>query len=315
MKRGAGKKAAIKSLMGKYYKDILFKMLQLSNNAPETISIAAAMDAGEIPKNVYHYLSHMLKDDNTTKQICDGVMAAIISAIQGSDPDRLYKYLMFCKEHKYNPSFGSWITWRDTHSMADQLGIRLRTNKLLDMVAVSELHDKFVGFINRDGLLLKDNTKFEPFDHPTKEYEGFRFDFLSMPSDLAHEGRTMRHCVANYSTSCAKGNSLIFSMRKGDRSYITIELYGGDYEIMQKYTLKDNTIENKKILKIIDDWHKDLLKLHEKDETNYYDMVQSKIKERRKIELEALKREIASDELPLSQEDSNRLADLQLESA
>jgi hypothetical protein len=113
------------------------------------------------------------------------------------------------------------------------------------------------------------------FEHPDKEYNGFKFIQLTTPEELVHEGKTMHHCVGGYSSRCISGESIIFSMRRGDRGYITIEIRGATsrtIEIVQKYTIKDYTIENQDILKIIDAWRDDLLKLHVNDEKTYAEL-------------------------------------------
>jgi hypothetical protein len=60
-------------------------------------------------------------------------------------------------------------------------------------------------------------------------------------------------------------------MSKDDRSWVTIELRGNDssYSIVQKYTIKDFTIQNPDILKAIENWHNDVLGMHARDRELY----------------------------------------------
>lgn len=58
-------------------------------------------------------------------------------------------------------------------------------------------------------------------------------------------------------------------MRKGTRSYITLELRGNDLEIAQRYTIGDNHVGNDKIMEVVYEWHKDIINMHEKDAKTY----------------------------------------------
>ena len=88
----------------------------------------------------------------------------------------------------------------------------------------------------------------------------------------------MHHCVGGYAYNCAEGTSIIFSMRKGDKSYITIEVSPkGGHEIIQQYTLHDITVTSEKVLDIINRWRSDCVALHVKDTETYYDKCKAKL--------------------------------------
>jgi hypothetical protein len=83
-------------------------------------------------------------------------------------------------------------------------------------------------------------------------------------------------------------------MRKDDRGYITIELDGETYEIKQKYTIRDHTVENQDILAMIDKWRNDVLDMHrDEDKSNSY----RTICDQKAIEQEAARRKEAQKQL------------------
>ena len=140
-----------------------------------------------------------------------------------------------------------------------------------------------------------ENVMFEEFSVPDKEYDGFRFVQLKTADELVYEGTVMHHCVGSYADKCADGRSIIFSMRKDDRSYVTIEVSPTTYEIVQQYTLHDITITSGAVLDIIDKWRNDYMDLHKNDEISYYQKVRHKIKiDNLKAKIDNLK-EIASE--------------------
>ena len=182
------------------------------------------------------------------------------------------------------------------YDMAEELHIRIRPNKFTNKDDIDALHDGLSEIRNRDRRIQLDyeGIEFEPFAHPDKEYEdGFKFVFLDTPQALVHEGTAMHHCVGSYADRCIRGSSIIFSMRKGDRSYITIELNGNTYEIRQKYTIKDHTVENQGILSMIDRWRGDVLNMHMNEDASksYRTICDQKIIEQKKsLRKEAQKR-------------------------
>jgi hypothetical protein len=179
-----------------------------------------------------------------------------------------------------------WRTFRDTMRMAERFRLRVRVNKFKSAVEVYELHQRLVQYQNRDNGILNDfaHETFLPFAHPTEEYEGFRFEFLDTAKKLVDEGRSMHHCVGGYAYRCVNGSSIIFSMRKGDRSYITIELNGSTLSIVQKYTIGDNVVNNEAINEVVDKWHKDVLKLHKDDDCSYAIICENYVTEKREKE-------------------------------
>jgi len=172
-----------------------------------------------------------------------------------------------------------WISWRDLHRMARDLKYRVRPNKFDSVEDMKALHNKLAEYQNRN-LRVRMSMgemgikEFTPFDHPTDEFDGFRFEFLDTPLKLLDEGTNMHHCVGGYADSCACGASLIFSMRKGDRAYVTIELSGESLKIKQQYSLHDAVIRGTKANEIIQKWHKAVLEKHKDDKVSYYNLGQ-----------------------------------------
>lgn len=64
-----------------------------------------------------------------------------------------------------------------------------------------------------------------------------RIDEILSSADLQQEGRAMRHCVASYARSCARGSSAIYSLKKDDGSgyerRLTIQLDVASKRIVQ----------------------------------------------------------------------------------
>ena len=165
-------------------------------------------------------------------------------------------------------------------NMAGQLGVRIRPNKLNSANEIRSLHDKLSNIINRDKITIKKykNSVFEEFISPDKEYDGFEFIQMRTAQDLVDEGKAMHHCVGSYADRCASGKSIIFSMRKNERSYVTIELDPRTYGISQQYTLHDITVTNRKVLDIINEWNNDCIELHKGDKESYYEVCQKKVR-------------------------------------
>ena len=279
-----------------------------------------------LPKDAYHYLSHILRQYQEYNldlsvlvqlsmqvfQAIDGVETTGRSAKKKRLSENFQSYIKFLSKLNYSGHNGrgrgsltSWDIWRDTFNIARRYNHRIRPNKFKHPNDVKQLHDKLSDIVSRDTKLLremKDKT-FVPFEHPTKEYDGFQFVFLGSPEDLVHEGKTMRHCVGGYSEQCLEGESIIFSMRKDDRGYITLELRGSDLKIVQKYTIKDHTIENKAILKLIEMWHNDIITMHRHDkESHIYKCERIKEAEESKL-LQKLGKGVIPDTEPENVED------------
>jgi hypothetical protein len=93
----------------------------------------------------------------------------------------------------------------------------------------------------------------------------------------------MHHCVGGYAPQCTRGDSIIVSMRKNGKGYVTIELKGEDLKLSQYYTLHDIVVTSKKALKIIEEWYKDVISLHTDDSVTYKTLVDDKIKRVKQI--------------------------------
>ena len=277
-----GLKSFVKALFGKQYRKIAFTMMLHNIDSHDLSQILATVIDGRMPKNIYHYIVNLMKGmkgelkGNSDESETLSTIAGIITGREVTDlkTQRLYTCLKTYEKFGRAPGHHGWTRWRDMYNMAEELHIRIRPNKFASEDDIDALHDGLAVIRNRDiKIRFKyEGVEFEPFAHPDKEYgDGFRFMFLATPADLTHEGTTMHHCVGSYADSCIQGRSIIFSMRKGDRGYITIELDGETYEIRQKYTIRDHTVENQDILNIIAEWRGDVLEMHmNEDRSNSY---------------------------------------------
>jgi len=214
-------------------------------------------------------------------------------------------WLSLCERFaRSGEKFPSWVTFRDMHNMSEQYHLRIRPNRFNNAEDVKQLHDTLVGFINRDDRTIenarREGKKFKEYDHPDKEYDGFRFEFMSDPVALVEEGRAMRHCVGNgsYADKCLEGRSLIFSMRKGDRRYVTLELSGRTKElkILQHYSIGDVIVSGSAANKIIQTWLRDLNNMHVKDVHSYQELVEMDIYQ---AQLEDLEGQLLSERDPV----------------
>ena len=281
-------KKLIKTLCGKYYYSLLLKLafLRVKLDERDWVTLMQLHHKDKFPKIVYHWLIELLKDPE--KNI--SFIAHVLNVIHRFNDKWLETELIdsWVSLNKRSLANGSkpinWDIWKDTCRMANELHIRLRPNKFVNAEQVEKVHDKLAAIQRRDlkEKIKYENIVFEEFDAPDKEYDGFKFVQLKTTNELVHEGTTMHHCVGGYSGQCANGYSIIFSMRKDERSYVTIELHGGTYAINQKYTIHDNLVTSAKALDIIKEWHEDVLEMHEYDGVTYYDMHV----ERKKVEKE-----------------------------
>ena len=299
IKDSPGLKSFVKALFGKQYRKIAFTMLLREVDSHDLSQTLATVIDGRMPKNIYHYIVNLLKSGLASDEL--ETLSTIIGVITGREVtdlknQRLYTCLKTYEKFGRTPGHGGWHRWRDMYDMAEELHIRIRPNKFTNKDDIDALHDGLSEIRNRDRRIQLDyeGIEFEPFAHPDKEYEdGFKFVFLDTPQALVHEGTAMHHCVGSYADRCIRGSSIIFSMRKGDRSYITIELNGNTYEIRQKYTIKDHTVENQGILSMIDRWRGDVLNMHMNEDASksYRTICDQKIIEQKKsLRKEAQKR-------------------------
>src|SRR5574340_705756 len=182
--------------------------------------------------------------------------------------------------------------------MADRLHIRIRPNKFSSKHDVKEMHDKLSEYERRNlrvqfEMKRLEVSEFTPFDHPDEEFEGFKFVHLNTPEALLDEGTNMRHCVGGYADYCVAGESIIFSMRRGDRSFVTIELSGRDLVIKQRYSLNDARIVGSRANEIINAWHNAVVKLNQGNRS-YYEVSQAA---RVRREIDYLEKAIESEQV------------------
>jgi len=303
LKKSNHMKTAIKTILGKDCSKFLIKLLNMSlvNNTFLSSWINATHN-GLVSKNLYHWVANTV-NSNTPQPLInhviantdtiigfiarndtiahndDGLRALDSNFVQARFSVALDSYIKICRR-LVNEVMPDWHHWYDIYVMADQLGVRIRPNRLKTSIEIRNIHDKLSDIIRRDRSIMRKykNLVFEEFTSPEKEYDGFKFIQMRTAQDLVDEGTVMKHCVASYTDRCAEGRSIIFSMRKNDKSYVTTELDPRNYTITQQYTLHDITVTSQKVLDIINRWNNDCLELHKNDKESYYDKCYKKIK-------------------------------------
>jgi hypothetical protein len=299
LRKRPGAKTVTRALFGPWHKNIYHSIMTWDDGEKDffqdavgfLLDLSYTMSQGWLSNDTYHLISQLVKrrDSHARRQLYQ--ISSIISTLRGNmwdhnpepTPELLRQVAFYTRTSKklldlVESGDGAvnevvnWTTFRDMMNMAQELGIRLRINKFTCAADVQRLHDRFAAFQQRDleAHNKYDGFEFLKFESPEKEYEGFRFIQLLTPAELVYEGKTMHHCVGGYSNHCLEGRSIIFSMYK-ERSWVTIELDGGDqeYKIKQKYTIKDFTIRNSSMLDVIEKWHQDLLNMHRGDKELY----------------------------------------------
>jgi len=289
LKKSNHMRTAVKAVFGKYYSKFFVRLLNMLVIDKEFLSIwITCMHEGHIDKDLYHWFVQSINSNNAplVNQIIGAISPVLYSLIANHENvgPRSKSYIKICKrlkkaDDKIQLDMPSWHTWNDIYNMADQLNIRIRPNKLTEASIVT-VHNKLSDIMNRDRDIIRkyQDVIFDEYISPDKDYDGFRFVQLRTAEELRHEGTVMHHCVGGYAYNCAEGTSIIFSMRKGDKSYITIEVSPkGGHEILQQYTLHDITVTSEKVLDIINRWRSDCVALHVKDTETYYDKCKAKL--------------------------------------
>jgi len=293
-------KTAIKTILGKGYSKFFIKLLNTNRMGDMFLSEwLHATNKDLISKNLYHWVAQTINTNNSSDVVTDminnvnrilNLMLRNQNELNAHDSDFdsdqffiiLDSYIkMYKKIVTIDVALPRWDTWYDIYNMASQLGIRVRPNKLNSNNGIRHLHDKLAEIINRDRVTIKKyrNSIFEEFISPDKKYDGFEFIQMRTAQDLVDEGTTMRHCVGSYADRCANGRSIIFSMRKNGKGYVTIELNTITYKVSQQYTLHDITVTSRGALNIIDRWNSDCIELHKDDKESYHGICQRKVKE------------------------------------
>lgn len=292
-------RTAVKAVLGKDYKKFFVKLFNLVIVEKEfMVSWISCERNGLISKDLYHWFVQAI--NNNDIQLIKYIMEIASPLLRNlaNEGSRRHRqpnysienlvassYIKTCRRlaktiQSDKHAMPSWHIWDDMYNMADQLNIRIRPNKLTPE-DIHGLHDRMTDIIRRDRRIINEykDVIFDEFTSPDKDYDGFRFIQLRTAEDLGQEGVAMHHCVGSYVSRCAKGRSIIFSMRKDSKSYVTIELAPQKgYIVLQQYTLHDITVTNKMVLDLMQRWHSDCLALHEGEEKSYYDTYQDKIK-------------------------------------
>ena len=279
-------RTAVKSVFGKYYSKFFVKLLNMGEIDKKFLSLwISCTHEGIIDKNLYHWFVQSINNNDIelVKQIILTITPMLYSLLGAHGEDdkteitlRAKSYIKTCKRlyTRNKLSLPPWYIWNDMCDMAGQLNIRIRPNKLTGAVDVHAVHDKLTSIIRRDRYVINKykDVIFDEFVSPDKDYDGFHFIQLRTAEALTQEGIVMHHCVGGYASRCARGKSIIFSMRKSGKSYVTIELNpNGDHKIVQQYTLHDITVTGGEALNLINKWHSDCVALHVKDAETYYD--------------------------------------------
>jgi hypothetical protein len=290
LKKSNHMRIAAKSVFGKYYSKFFVRLLNMFVIDKEFLSMwIACMYEGHIDKELYHWFVQSINNNDAplVEQIMKAITPMLYSLMANHNNviPRSKSYIKICKrlkeaDNKIQLDMPSWHTWDDVFNMADQLNIRIRPNKLTEASIVT-VHNKLSDIISRDKDIIRkyQDVIFDEYINPDKDYDGFRFVQLRTAEELKHEGTVMHHCVGSYAYNCAEGTSIIFSMRKDNKSYITFEISSeGDHKILQQYTLHDITVTSDKVLDIINKWNSDCVALHVKDTETYYDKCKKKLR-------------------------------------
>lgn len=290
LKKKTHPSTVIKYLLGPLYSTTAYKMIMSDASRHMHVILPFLQHMSE-NKMLHHFISNVLGMEDSS------FVARMINAVSGASGDmrhygaqkphdeelRIFdKYIKmhrkFIETNGVNVHPVTWHTFRDTFGMAKRFNISINLSKINCGRDIQELHDRFSAYIQRDKNAARalQGKPFLPFAHPDKDYNGFMFEFLGTVEDLIHEGRVMKHCVGGYGWRCSDGSSIIFSMRKEDTSLITIEIDGRDLacRIVQMYTRHDITVTNEDILKLVEQWRQDLVKMHRADRETYADRIQ-----------------------------------------
>jgi len=329
LRKNPSAKTITKTFFKYGYRNIVHKLFINHKDALDSIrkmaSLTATIDQGLLPKSTYHLIVYLVKTDS---EYSATQLYRILEAVEsihfrqqtgvGNDTRTLELYTRTIQNFIKNDvrQVIGWSMFRDMMDMATELNIRVRINKFQCSNDIAYLHDRLVGYQQRDLQAFNkyNNFEFLEFESPDKKYGGFKFIQLLRPADLVKEGKNMRHCVGGYSNQCLNGNSIIFSMFK-ERSWVTIELNGADqtYPITQMYTIKDFTVNNEIMLGLIEQWRSEVEDMHRNDDTPYsvkahayyeYQKNQIRLLELQKILLD----ELEPDEQKLVQ---NRIRDIE----
>jgi len=313
LRTGSLKKVS-KALCGEFYTKLVTKLIDtVVLSGDSWVIVMTSMYTDNMPKILYHWLNDLLNNDILDKDIVKKVVWEVLKVCNDlgnmSKNSAEYKHTIIVIELwarankrfiEHGGSLSRWFTWRDMYTMANDLNIRIRSNKFKDADDVKRRHDVFSELTRRDMAVSLDykDVVFGEFDIPDKEYDEFTFVQLRTAEDLIHEGTTMHHCVAGYADRCVEGRSILLSMRKGDRGYITIELDGTSlpYRIRQQYSIHDTRVANDYILSLVNEWLKDINELHKNDTSTYtqickplYDMfvINHRLRKLRELEIKS----------------------------
>lgn len=277
----------VKSVMGKHYKDMYYKLLRFYSsissikNGTAITQILKLQEAGRLPKCLYHAISTAINSKNKSR--IEHLMSCVLDITisnrdKSSDHEKMEQITAYTKFLSNIPDTLDYHTFRDTLRMAKNLRLRVRVNKFKTAEEFELLHTRLSELTNRDTRSREEYEKFVFLNlkSPAKTYSGFEFVQLQTTEELVEEGTAMHHCVGGYSFNCLNGNA-IFSMRKEGRRWSTIELGGNwssdniDLRIVQNHSIDNKNIYNQEILAAIDTWLKDLNELYKKNHIESYE--------------------------------------------
>lgn len=136
--------------------------------------------------------------------------------------------LEYCREKLKN----QYWAYNDYLSMAEQMGLDMKNNKVLYPTDIRKAHDKAAKEIK----IFKDkqvDEKIKAVFEQMKKYvfnnESYDIFPASCTEDLISESEALGHCVRTYATRVANGETTIFFVRKHDQHDVplyTLELRG-----------------------------------------------------------------------------------------
>lgn len=279
LKKNPTFKTLVKTLFGKHYKNIYNKVMAeyLGGNPSIMRTLVTTTALGYT--NTYHHCAQLInKELSLSKERFYNYMreveSAIVNVCTRRDEDILNQFINLSRR-VFNDGYApiTWLTFRDTLMMANALGVRIRLNEITDQCQLREIHNDLAALVNtnKENKSYK-NCVFTKITQPEKKYDGFEFVQLLTEDELAAEGKAMHHCVGVYTKRCVNGMSLIFSMRKENKSHVTIELSGYKYGVVQKQGVSNEVITSPELLNPISQWHADLLELHKDDKLDYQEL-------------------------------------------
>ena len=159
-----------------------------------------------------------------------------------ASPYALSYLALHCKGSWSNAHFvGAQIhNIEGVEKMIHHLGREYDGKRLLKMSPqrLSEEHERFVVLVNAKKASDANFQWLKTSSLTSFGYDGYEVELLDSELKVAEEGQAMHHCVAAYSSSCARGEYVVFSVKKDGKRYSTIGMHrksGGSLQFNQHY--------------------------------------------------------------------------------